>query len=240
MTVAFVLDIEGTTSPTAAVHGALFHYFRERIGPWVKRHGTTASGRQLLDAARRYAGLPDATDAETAELLREWLNANVKCQPLKSLQGLICSEAFRSGQLHGEFFPDVAPALRRWRAAGVRIYVYSSGSERNQRDWFTYARGGGLDNFIDGYFDLVNAGSKRSATSYRRISESVRAAPGETLFLSDSPAELDTAVGAGWTVLGVARAGEPQRPVPPHQWISGFDEVEVHAREMLAPGGSHR
>lgn len=239
MITAFVLDIEGTTSPTDAVHGALFDHFRERIQPWVQRYRTT-SGRQLLADARRYAGRPDISDAETAKMLVEWLDANVKCQPLKALQGLICGEAFDNGELHGEFFPDVAPALRRWRAAGARIYVYSSGSERNQRDWFTHARHGRLDGLLDGYFDLASAGSKRTTAAYRRISEVIGTAPAETLFLSDSSAELDAAVAAGWSVLGVARAGEGQQPRPPHEWITSFDEVDVHVRAVLASRAGHR
>lgn len=238
MTAAFVLDIEGTTSPTVAVHGALFDYFRERIRPWVQQHGG-GSGKLILDDARRYGDRPDATDADTAEMLREWLDANVKCGPLKTLQGMICSEAFRNGELHGEFFPDVAPALRRWRSAGARIYVYSSGSERNQRDWFTYARDGRLDGFLDGYFDLATAGSKRTAAAYRRISEAIGIAAAETLFLTDLPAELDAATEAGWPVIGVARPGEPQEPVPPHEWINSFDEVEVDTRAVLAARNGH-
>jgi len=239
VTRAFVVDIEGTTSPTNAVHGALFDYFRERIRPWVQRYGSE-SGRALLDDARRYAGRPEATDSDTAEMLREWLAADVKCAPLKDLQGLICGEGFRSGELHGEFFPDVAPALRRWRATGARIYVYSSGSKHNQRDWFAHARDGRLDDVIDGYFDLMSAGSKRTADAYQRITEAIGITPAETLFLTDSPAELDAAAEAGWGVLGVARPGEPQQPRPPHEWISAFDEVEAHAPAVLVRGDGPR
>jgi len=228
VTTALVLDIEGTTSPTASVYGALFGYVRERLDEWVQRHGS-GPGKQLLDDARRYAGRLDATDPEMARLLREWLDANVKCEPLKNIQGLISGEGFRDGRLHGEFFPDVAPALRRWRADGARVYCYSSGSERNQRDWFTYARTGRLDELIDGYFDLASAGSKRTAAAYRHISEVIGIGPADIVFLSDSPDELGAAATAGWSVLGVARAGEPTRPVPPHHWITSFDQVDAHS-----------
>jgi enolase-phosphatase E1 len=204
MITAIVLDIEGTTSPTASVHDTLFGYARGRIRQWVNEHGT-GPGRELLAETRRYAGRPDATDAETADMLCEWLDMNVKCEPLKAIQGHICAGGFRSGELHGEFFADVGPAIRRWRAEGAQIYVYSSGSEGNQRDWFTYARTGSLADLIDGYFDLVSAGSKHTAAAYWRITHAIRIPLTETLFLSDSPAELEAAENAGWAVLGVAR-----------------------------------
>lgn len=239
MTSVLVLDIEGTTSPTASVHDGLFGYTRRRIRPWFKQN-RTGDGPRILDAARRYAGRPDANDDEIAELMLEWLDAHVKCEPLKTLQGLICAAGFRSGDLHGEFFPDVVQALRRWSADGLRVYVYSSGSARNQRDWFIHAGNGRLDHLIDGYFDLETAGDKRTPAAYRRITESIGAPPETTLFLSDSPAELDAAAEAGWSVLGVARAGEPGRPTPPHQWITTFDEVEQHARLAVAVRGSER
>jgi enolase-phosphatase E1 len=240
MTTAIVLDIEGTTSPTASVHDNLFGYVSQRIHQWVKQYGA-GSGRELLAAARRYADRPDATDADTADMLCGWLDANVKCAPLKCIQGRICGEGFRNGELHGEFFADVPPAIRRWRARGARVYVYSSGSEGNQRDWFTYAKTGSLDDLIDGYFDLVSAGSKHTTAAYWRITHAIRAPLADTLFLSDSPAELEAAANAGWAVLGVARPGEPQQPVPPYEWISSFDEAEIdiHQRPTPAIGESN-
>lgn len=239
MTSTLVLDIEGTTSPTASVHDVLFAYTRARLAPWL---GANRDGeaRPVLDAARRYAGLPGATVDEVAALMAEWLDTDVKCEPLKTVQGLICGAGFRGGELHGEFFPDVVPALRRWRAEGRRVTVFSSGSVRNQRDWFTYARVGRLDHLIDRHFDLENAGNKRTPAAYRRITESLRVAPEDTLFLTDSAAELDAAAEAGWSVLGVARAGEPARATPPHEWVTTFDEVALGTGALAAIQGSER
>jgi enolase-phosphatase E1 len=39
------------------------------------------------------------------------------------LQGLIWEEGFRAGELRGQLYPDVAPALRAWAARGARLYV---------------------------------------------------------------------------------------------------------------------
>jgi len=151
----------------------------------------------------------------------------VKAEPLKAAQGIICAEGFRNGALHGEFFPDVPPALTTWHAAGLRLYVYSSGSVRNQQDWFTFARGGELAALISGYFDLSSAGPKREPASYEKIASAIGTPADRILFLSDHPDELDAAVTAGWSVAGVHRPGEPNPPRPPHHWISSFAELSL-------------
>ncbi|WP_245649633.1 acireductone synthase [Nocardia shimofusensis] len=220
-----VLDIEGTTSPTSSVREDLYGYTRKRLPGWLAEHAdTTAAG--ILAETRELAGRPEASTDEVAEILRDWLGNDVKAAPLKSAQGLICHEGFVTGALHGEFFPDVPAVLRSWHAAGLRLAVYSSGSERNQRDWFAHARGGELGSLIGEHFDLSSAGPKRDAASYRRIAEVLGVAAEQILFLSDHPDELDAAVAAGWSAIGVHRAGEPHRPRPPHRWIASFTELD--------------
>ncbi|MFF0528743.1 acireductone synthase [Nocardia amikacinitolerans] len=225
MTSAIVLDIEGTTSPTSSVREDLYGYTRDRLPQWLADNSAGAAA-PVLAGAKELAGRPDADIAEVAEILRDWLGSDVKAEPLKTAQGLICHEGFRSGALHGEFFPDVAPALTEWKAAGLTLYVYSSGSVRNQRDWFAFARGGELGSLISGYFDLSTAGPKREAASYDKIACAIGVPAAEILFLSDHPDELDAAVAAGWSAVGVHRPGEPNPPRPPHRWIGSFAEID--------------
>ncbi|MET7769667.1 acireductone synthase [Nocardia sp. NPDC005366] len=232
-TTAVVLDIEGTTSPTSSVREDLYGYTRARLGEWLQenRSGLAAP---VLAATRASAGRPDAEVAEVAQILRGWLDSDVKAEPLKTAQGHICAEGFRSGALHGEFFPDVAPALAAWHAAGLRLYVYSSGSVRNQRDWFAFARNGELGSLVDGYFDLTTAGPKRESASYETIASEIGVPAGRILFLSDHPDELDAAAAAGWSVIGVHRAGEPQHPRPPHRWVDSFEKIPASNRADAA------
>ncbi|MGV9820857.1 acireductone synthase [Nocardia xishanensis] len=224
MTRAIVLDIEGTTSPTSSVREDLYGYTRDRLPQWLADNSAGAAA-PVLGGARELSGRQDADTAEVAEILRGWLGSDVKAEPLKTAQGLICHEGFRSGALHGEFFPDIAPALADWKAAGLTLYVYSSGSVRNQRDWFDFARGGELGSLISGYFDLSTAGPKREAASYDKIASAIGVPAAEILFLSDHPDELDAAVAAGWSAIGVHRPGEPNPPRPPHRWIGSFAEI---------------
>ncbi|MEV0245436.1 acireductone synthase [Nocardia sp. NPDC050712] len=221
---ALVVDIEGTTSPTSSVREDLYGYTRARLPEWLAGNAEGAAA-PVIAGTRAQAGRPGADPAEVAEILRGWLDSDVKAEALKTAQGFICAEGFRAGALHGEFFPDVAPALARWHAAGLRLYVYSSGSVRNQQDWFEFARGATLSPLISGYFDLSTAGPKREAGSYDKIAGAIGVEPASILFLSDHPDELDAAVAAGWSAIGVHRAGEPNPARPPHHWVDTFADV---------------
>jgi len=222
---AIVVDIEGTTSPTSAVRDGLYGYTRQHLAQWLADNRSGAADAVITET-RELAQRPDADVTEVAEILCGWLNSDVKAEPLKTAQGLICAEGFRSGALHGEFFRDVRPALVAWHDTGIALYVFSSGSVRNQQDWFAYARGGELASLISGWFDLTTAGAKREGASYNKIAEVIGLPPEKILFLSDHPDELDAAVSAGWAVLGVARPGEPNSARPPHHWINSFAEVD--------------
>jgi enolase-phosphatase E1 len=224
-----VIDIEGTTSPTSSVREGLYDYTRRHLGQWLADNLGGAADLVIAET-RELAGQSDAGPPEVTEILRHWLDSDVKAEPLKTAQGLICAEGFRSGVLHGEFFDDVPPALAAWHGRGIVLYVFSSGSVRNQQDWFVNARGGELASLISGWFDLATAGAKRESSSYETIAKAIGLAPERILFLSDHPDELDAAVAAGWPVLGVDRPGEPNSARPPHRWIHSFDEVDLHGQ----------
>jgi enolase-phosphatase E1 len=223
---AIVIDIEGTTSPTRAVREGLYGYTRQHLSQWLADN-VGGPADSVITQTRELSAQPDAGPVEVAEILCEWLDSDVKAPPLKTAQGLICAAGFRSGALHGEFFDDVSPALAAWREAGIELHIYSSGSVRNQQDWFAYARGGDLASLISGWFDLANAGAKRESISYQTIAKAIGLAPDQILFLSDHPDELDAAAEAGWSVLGVERPGEPNTACPPHRWVTSFSEVDL-------------
>ncbi|MFC4125297.1 acireductone synthase [Nocardia rhizosphaerae] len=225
MTEAVVLDIEGTTSPTDSVRDDLYGYTEQRLPTWLTEHAAGAAA-PVLTQTGELAGEPTAGPARVAELLIGWLRSDVKAEPLKAAQGAICAEGFRAGELHGRFFPDVVPALTAWHAAGIPLYVYSSGSERNQRDWFAFADSGDLSGLVTAHFDLVTAGPKREPDSYRTIAERIARPAADILFLSDHADELDAACAAGWRVVGVHRPGEPNAPRAPHRWVGSFAEID--------------
>ncbi|WP_214415781.1 acireductone synthase [Sphaerisporangium fuscum] len=215
-----VLDIEGTTSSTESVHVGLYAYARPRLGPYLDAHRDDPEVRAALEE------IGATTTGQAAEVLRGWMDGDVKATPLKTLQGRIWAEGFAAGELTSHFFPDVPPALRAWHAAGRRLAVFSSGSVASQRPWFRHSAYGDLSALVGHWFDTVNAGPKREPASYARIAETL-GDPAGLLFLSDVPAELDAAAAAGWRTTGVRRPGEPNGDVSfgPHPVVTSFEEI---------------
>ncbi len=154
-----------------------------------------------------------------------WLmDQDRKSTGLKSLQGKIWEEGYRSGDLKGEVYPDVPPALERWKRQGVDVAIFSSGSVQAQRSLFGSTAEGDLTRFIRGYFDTTT-GPKTAADSYRRIAEVLERPPSDVLFLSDVIAELDAALTAGMeTALCVRQRGSTS-PGGAHRVIQTFDQL---------------
>ncbi|WP_443072474.1 acireductone synthase [Streptomyces sp. NBC_01485] len=226
---AVVLDIEGTTSATGFVVNVLYPYSRARFAELLtERAGEPAVARAIAQV-RELTGEPDADAATVEKALNAWLDEDRKATPLKTLQGVIWSEGFARGDLVSHFYDDVVPELRAWHAAGVLLYVYSSGSVAAQRAWFTNSPAGDLTSLVSGLYDTENAGPKRDPASYRRIAEATGVEPSRLLFLSDRPGELDAAVGAGWHAVGIRRPGEPyyEQGVGDHAQAGTFDEITV-------------
>lgn len=208
---AIVTDIEGTTSSIAFVHEVLFPYSRARLATFVAEHPDEVA--PILAAVRLEGDRADLDTDGCVALLLEWHDADSKVGPLKELQGLIWAKGYASGALKGHIYDDAAAALRRWHAAGIALYVYSSGSVAAQKLLFGHTAQGDLTGLFSGYFDTA-VGGKREAASYRAIAEAIGVSAGEILFLSDVAEELVAAQGAGFSVLLVARDGAVENPFP--------------------------
>jgi hypothetical protein len=63
---------------------------------------------------------------------------------------------------------DVPDLLVEWRNAGIKTYIYSSGSREAQRLFFEYSQAGDLRPFLCGFFD-TSSGLKTEAASYTNI-----------------------------------------------------------------------
>ncbi|MFM9448077.1 acireductone synthase [Streptomyces acidiscabies] len=226
---AVVLDIEGTTSATGFVVDVLYPYSRDRFAELLSQRADEPEVARAVAQVRELSGEPDADAAAIEKTLNAWLDEDRKATPLKTLQGIIWSEGFARGDLVSHFYDDVVPALRAWHAAGVRLYVYSSGSIAAQRAWFSSTPDGDLLPLTSGLYDTENAGPKQEAASYRRIASAAGVGPSRLLFLSDRPGELDAAREAGWHAVGIRRPGEPyfEQGVGDHAQAGSFDEITV-------------
>jgi enolase-phosphatase E1 len=235
-----LLDIEGTTTPIAFVHEVLFSYARSRVKSYLAAHFDSAEG--LADLAQLRA--EHAADVEQGREPPDWVSGSRaveidsivsyvhwlidrdrKSTGLKAIQGKIWRQGYLEGSLKAPLFEDVVPALRRWRRAGLKISIFSSGSSLAQLLLFSHTEAGDLTEFIDSYFDTTN-GPKTAFESYRKIAEALRLPAREVLFISDVVSELDAARAAGMhTLLCVRPGNHPQSLAEHHQIIQNFNEI---------------
>ena len=233
-----LLDIEGTTTPVAFVYDVLFPYARRKVRSFVAERLHAPEVRADVDALRAEhareaagaTGLPPWR-TEPAEALVDSVTAFVhwlmdqdrKSTGLKSLQGRIWEEGYRTGELHGQVYPDVPEALARWRREGRRAAIFSSGSVLAQRLLFSHASGGDLTPLLDAYFDTTT-GPKKEPASYRAIARALGEEPAAVLFVSDVAAELDAARAAGMGTALCVRAGAPPSGAD-HHVVASLDRL---------------
>ncbi|WP_376095873.1 acireductone synthase [Roseomonas sp. CCTCC AB2023176] len=220
MSVRLVLtDIEGTTSAIAFVKETLFPYAERALDGFLAERAGEPEVAAILDDVRALA--PGQDPAVT---LRGWMERDEKVTPLKTLQGLIWRQGFAGGEVVGHLWPDVTPCLRAWRAAGVRLAVFSSGSVAAQRLLFGHSVAGDLTPLFDGFFD-TRTGAKREAASYAAIAAALGERPGDVLFLSDVAEELDAARAAGMATCQLVRAADGTAESGRHPACSIFPDV---------------
>jgi enolase-phosphatase E1 len=199
---AIVTDIEGTTSAISFVHDILFPYAAQNLEIYVRAHENNLS--DILNDVRRIENNPSLTVKDIIHILQEWIATDQKITPLKSLQGLIWEEGYKSGAFKGHVYEDAVLALRQWYQSGIKLYVYSSGSVAAQKLIFGYSEFGDLTALFSGYFDTTT-GAKRDVVSYKKIASHIGVSPSSILFLSDMIGEIEAANTAGLQVVLVDR-----------------------------------
>jgi enolase-phosphatase E1 len=234
---AILLDIEGTTTPIDFVLKTLFPFAAAHVEEFLREHSSDPEVKQLIAELRATwsgaasSGAPvwiestsDEKLASAAAYLRWLIARDSKITPLKTLQGKIWEQGFRSGALKGEVYPDVAPAFARWREQGRRIAIFSSGSVLAQKLLFAHSTAGDLSSYLDSYFDTTT-GAKREPDSYKRIVVTLQQRSQQMLFVSDVPAELDAATAAHMRTALSLRPGISAPQNSPHPAICSFDEL---------------
>jgi enolase-phosphatase E1 len=222
---AILTDIEGTTSSIAFVKEVLFPFARAHLADYVEAHAADAQVRQCLDDTRAAAEDPTMSDEAAIRRLRHWIAEDRKVTPLKTLEGLVWAEGYASGELRSHVYSDAVDALRAWRAAGLRLYVFSSGSIVAQRLLFEHTTHGDLTPLFAGYFDTTT-GPKLEEASYRAIAGAIGLPPEEILFLSDQTAELDAAAAAGMQAICLDREEAVIAAETPHRRVTTFAEID--------------
>jgi len=228
---AILLDIEGTTTPIAFVYDVLFPYARAHLREYLRDRPDSDAINVLKQEWRvdaDHGEAPAFTDhsIDAVATYVEWLMDRDRKSPgLKQLQGLVWERGYREGALKGDVFPDVPPALERWRQAGIKTAIYSSGSVLAQRLLFSTTAFGDLSALLSQFFD-TSSGVKASAESYRRIAAALGCSTVQLLFVSDVAGELDAARSAGCQVVLCVRPGNaPPRASGEFRVVHTFDQI---------------
>lgn len=230
-----LLDIEGTTTPVTFVSDVLFPFARRRLRAFLAGRASDPEVRACLVALEGDHGREAAPDppprwnrdepVASASAYLEWLmDRDRKATPLKTLQGMIWEDGFRTGALVAPVYDDVRPAFERWRAAAREIAIFSSGSVLAQKLLFAHTSAGDLTGFLSGHFDTTT-GPKREPRSYHAIAAALGQAPPDLLFVSDVAAELDAAGAADMRTALCVREGAAEPRPAAHAVIRSFAEL---------------
>jgi enolase-phosphatase E1 len=181
----------------------MFPYARRELAVYVTRHWRDREMTEACEQMARDAGHTSAAawwnnrnDVERQELVigeaTRLMDADAKATGLKTLQGLIWEAGFDSGELQAHVYDDVVPALERWHDAGLEISIYSSGSIKAQKLFFSHTERGDLLKFFRAHYDTT-IGSKKDPNSYRAIAKDWGLPGVDILFVSDVVAEINAA-----------------------------------------------
>ncbi|MDO4709034.1 MAG: acireductone synthase [Pseudomonadota bacterium] len=230
MTRTILTDIEGTTGSISFVKDVLFPYARAALPGFIATHQHEPQVRALLEEVGNELGIA-YDDPTIAGTLQSWIDQDRKHTVLKALQGMIWQAGYRDGEFTAHIYPDVAPALRQWRAAGHRLAVYSSGSVPAQQLFFGHSDAGDLLPLFDAFFD-TRVGHKREPESYQRIAAELGVAADNILFLSDVVEELDAARETGMHTCLVDRLNDYPTPRDNntsngHRRVESFAEITL-------------
>lgn len=216
-----ITDIEGTTSSISYVKDVMFPYSKQKLRDYIYDNW------QQLDflkeeLSKKYNITPSKD--MVINVLSDWIDKDLKEGILKNIQGHIWEEGFLKGELKGHIYDDAYEKLKEWKEKGIYLYVYSSGSVKAQKLFFSHTNYGDITYLFDGFFD-TNVGSKKDPNSYANILKIIKASPKDTLFLSDVEQELDSALKVGINTILVLRGQDITDSI--HSIVSSFYEIDI-------------
>lgn len=196
-TAAFLLDIEGTTTPIDFVAKTLFPYASAHVNEFLDIHPCEEDLKLLrAEHSRDELAISWEEGESPVPYLQQLIERDVKSSALKSIQGKLWQKGYENGEIKATIYPDVEPAIDSWRAAGLKVYIYSSGSVLAQKLLFGHLETGSILEKLDGFFDTA-VGAKHDRESYLGISRQIQLEPEAIHFLSDRDVEIEAARSAG-------------------------------------------
>jgi enolase-phosphatase E1 len=203
-----LMDVEGTTTSKDFVFKVLFPFSLDNLSTYLQNHFQEEHITLLIEklALEQNWNLKSQDDLlkKSIELLELWIKEDKKHPVLKSIQGLIWEEGYKSGNLKSHVYDDVPECFRKWSQMGKTLVIYSSGSVLAQKLLFQYCEKGDLTPYLTAHFD-TSVGHKREESSYQNIANILKVNPSEILFLSDIEEELMAAKNASMGVVLINR-----------------------------------
>ncbi len=221
---AILTDIEGTTTAISFVHDVLFPYAKKNLRQYVIDNHNDPAVVQALQETREIAGATLADQDQLIEILLTWIEQDKKVPPLKTLQGMMWQAGYEQGDFQGHVYEDVSAQMKKWKEAGLELYVFSSGSVQAQKLLFSHSTEGDLTPLFTNYYD-TRTGGKRVSSSYITIAENMGLLPEKILFLSDTIEEINAAQAAGLQTLLLCRDSAPEGLS--YQWVQSFDQIDI-------------
>lgn len=209
-----LLDIEGTMSDIRFVYDVMFPYAKKNMEQFLIENWESLPVQDAIRTVAhdaRIASIDDwlgspwqknKTNAVTKllEHCQQLMATDSKATGLKTLQGMVWKFGFESGALRAELFPDVLPALEEWKASGMNLRIYSSGSVLAQKMFFKFTVLGDISDLFSAHYDTT-IGTKKDAASYTRIAAESQFDPTEIVFVTDVYSEWLAASQAGMQVV---------------------------------------
>jgi enolase-phosphatase E1 len=231
-----LLDIEGTVSDIRFVYDVMFPYAQQNMASFLKMHWNESAVQVAIqqvcaDANQDpQAWLGSSMDQAQQTLmthLHQLMANDSKSTGLKAIQGLVWKDGFESGAIRAELFDDVLPALEKWKASGMMISIYSSGSILAQQLFFGHTIHGDVTPLLSDYFDTTT-GPKRESSSYASIAQAMKIPSSAILFVSDIAEELMAAMDAGFQVVASVRPNnKPLLEIYSGPAVSSFADIAI-------------
>ena len=243
-----LLDIEGTISDIRFVYDVMFPYAKKNMSSFLVENWESISVQDAVRIVAEDASMGSvdgwlgdswkspASGAlnKLSQHLQQLMETDSKATGLKSLQGMVWQAGFESGELRAELFADVLPALEQWKALGLDLRIYSSGSVLAQRMFFKYTVLGDLTDLFSAHYDTT-IGTKREVASYARIAIESQYDPSEIIFVTDVYAELTAAAQAGLQVVASIRPNNVPLPAEfTGLAITSFSQLDLSRLDRLS------
>ena len=210
-----LLDIEGTITRISFVKEKLFGYVRKNLKSYLNNNSENKIVQNAINGlfaqaieAGDFSQKPEPNEItnKAEEIVLKWMDSDKKYSSLKTLQGLMFEDAYTSGLLIAELFPDVLPSIRKLKELDKRVSIYSSGSIFAQKLLFGHTAEGDIKDLLNSYYD-TSSGAKIDASSYTKIAQEEGVECTEVLFLTDLLKEAEAARDAGCAVAIMLREG---------------------------------